>query len=106
MPSDSPWAIDRGVWVVVCCLDVAHAHFQLLEFFLQVGMLLRHLLVLRLPFIASLLQCLHLAFVVACLDIGLSEPGMWLVRSILVDQGISLLIGLSQTLVRTFGLLL
>ena len=38
-------------------------------------MLLGHLLVLRLPFIASLLQRLHLAFVVASLDIGLSESG-------------------------------
>jgi hypothetical protein len=36
-------------------------------------MLLSHLLVLRLPFIASLLQCLHLAFVVAGFHIGLSE---------------------------------
>ena len=90
----------------MCCSDIAHAHFQFLKFFLQVGVLLRHLLVLRLPFIASLLQCLHLAFVVAGLDIGLSEPGIGSALSSSMCHRVSLLVGLSQTLVRPFGFLL
>lgn len=92
--------------MVLCCSDIAHAHFQLLEFFLEVGVLLRHLLVLRLPFVASLLQCLHLAFVVASLDIGLSEPRVGSARSRSTSQRISLLVGLSQALVRCFGFFL
>ena len=54
-------------------LDVAHALLQFLQFLLEVGMLLGHLLVLVLPFVAGLLQCLDLALEVTGLDIGLAE---------------------------------
>jgi hypothetical protein len=44
---------------------------------LELTVLLRHLLVLGLPLVAFRLQCLHLALVVAGLDVGLAEPVGW-----------------------------
>lgn len=54
-------------------LDVAHALLQFLQFLLKIGMFLGHLLVLVLPLVASLLECLDFAFKMAGLDVGLSE---------------------------------
>ena|ERR1700761_5320963 len=88
-------------------LDVAHALFQFLQFLLEVGMFLGHVLVLVLPFIASLLQCLNLALEVAGLDVGLSESeGNALVRLSPMVRAVLLLIGFSQRLVSLFGFLL
>lgn len=46
-----------------------------MQVLLQLGVLLGHFLVLGFPLIALCLQCLHLALVVASLDVGLAEPG-------------------------------
>lgn len=45
-----------------------------MQILLQLGVLLGHLLVLGLPLITLRLEGLHLALVVAGLDIGLAEP--------------------------------
>lgn len=55
-------------------LDVADGDLKVVEILLQLGVLLGHLLVLGLPLVALRLEGLHLAFVVAGLDIGLAEP--------------------------------
>lgn len=55
-------------------LNVADGELEFLQILLQVVVLLGHLLVLGLPLIALCLQCLHLALVVAGLDVGLAEP--------------------------------
>lgn len=55
-------------------LNISHALLQFLEFLLKVCVLLGHLLVFGLPFIACLFQGLNFAFEVARLDIGLTQP--------------------------------
>lgn len=55
-------------------LNVADGELEFLQVLLQVAVLLGHLLILGLPLIALRLQCLHLALVVASLDVGLAEP--------------------------------
>lgn len=55
-------------------LDVADRHLQIVQLLLQLRVLLGHLLVLLLPLVAGRLQGLHLALVVAGLDVGLAEP--------------------------------
>lgn len=55
-------------------LDVAHALLQFLQLFLQIGMLLGHLLVLAFPFVPGLLKGLDFTLIVTGLDISLSEP--------------------------------
>lgn len=55
-------------------LDVANLGNEVVELLLGGIVLLGHLLVLGLPLVAGGLQGLHLALVVAGLDIGLAEP--------------------------------
>jgi hypothetical protein len=55
-------------------LDVANLGNEVVELLLGEVVLLGHLLVLGLPLIAGGLQGLHLALVVAGLDVGLAEP--------------------------------
>jgi hypothetical protein len=55
-------------------LDVANLGNKVVELLLGLVVLLVHLLVLGLPLIAGSLQGLHLALVVAGLDVGLAEP--------------------------------
>jgi hypothetical protein len=54
--------------------DIAHALLQLLQLFLQICILLGHLLVLLLPLVATLLESLHFSLVVTGFDVGLAEP--------------------------------
>jgi len=54
-------------------LDTAQRGFQVVQLFLEFGMLLGHLFVLAFPFVSGLLKSLDFAFVMAGLDIGLSE---------------------------------
>ena len=55
-------------------LDVANLCDKVVELLLGGGVLLCHLLVLGLPLVAGCLESLHLALVVAGLDVGLAEP--------------------------------
>ena len=64
-------------------LDVANLGDKVVELLLGEVVLLGHLLVLGLPLIAGGLQGLHLALVVAGLDIGLAEPVRWLTLSVM-----------------------
>ncbi len=58
----------------LCRLDIANFDLELLQLFLETGVLLGHLLVLLLPLVTLVLEGLHLAFKVAGLDIGLTKP--------------------------------
>lgn len=58
-----------------------------MQVLLQLGMLLGHLLVLGLPLITLCLQCLHLALVVASLDVSLAEPENTYGQSVLEKRG-------------------
>lgn len=53
-------------------LDAAQLALQFLQFLLQIRVFLGHLFILGFPFVALLLESLHLAFVMAGFDIGLS----------------------------------
>jgi hypothetical protein len=55
--------------------DVTNLCNKVVELLLGVGVFLGHVLVLLLPLVGGLLECLHLALVVAGLDVGLAEPG-------------------------------
>jgi hypothetical protein len=55
-------------------LNVADGDLEVVQILLQLGVLLGHLLVLGLPLVALRLEGLHLALVVAGLDVGLAEP--------------------------------
>lgn len=54
--------------------NVTNLRDEVVELLLGVGVLLRHVLVLLLPLVGGLLESLHLALVVAGLDVGLAEP--------------------------------
>lgn len=54
--------------------DVTNLRDEVVELLLGVVVLLGHVLVLLLPLVGGLLECLHLALVVAGLDVGLAEP--------------------------------
>lgn len=55
-------------------LDVADGDLEVVQVLLQLGVLLGHLLILGLPLVTLRLEGLHLALVVAGLDVGLAEP--------------------------------
>lgn len=55
-------------------LNVADGDLEVVQILLQLCVLLGHLLVLGLPLVALRLEGLHLALVVAGLDVGLAEP--------------------------------
>jgi hypothetical protein len=55
--------------------NVTNLRNKVVELLLGVAVLLGHVLVLLLPLVGGLLKCLHLALVVAGLDVGLTEPG-------------------------------
>jgi hypothetical protein len=57
-----------------CRSDVTNLRDEVVELLLGVVVLLGHVLVLLLPLVGGLLKCLHLALVVAGLDVGLAEP--------------------------------
>lgn len=59
-------------------LDVANLGNKVVELLLGLVVLLGHLLVLGLPLVAGGLQGLHLALVVAGLDVGLTEPASYM----------------------------
>jgi hypothetical protein len=54
--------------------DVTNLRNKVIELLLGVAVLLGHVLVFLLPLVGGLLECLHLALVVAGLDVGLAEP--------------------------------
>jgi hypothetical protein len=54
--------------------DVTNLRNKVVELLLGVAVLLGHVLVLLLPLVGGLLECLHLALVVPSLDVGLAEP--------------------------------
>ena len=56
------------------CSDVTNLRNKVVELLLGVAVFLGHVLVLLLPLVGGLLECLHLALVVAGLDVGLAEP--------------------------------
>jgi hypothetical protein len=94
-----------------CRSDVTNLRNKVVELLLGVAVLLGHVLVLLLPLVGGLLECLHLALVVAGLDVGLAEPARQSVLSVVLlihkdlPQNI-LLVGLPQVLVVLLGLLL
>lgn len=55
-------------------LNIAYRDFQVVEILLQLGMLLGHVFIFALPLVPRRLEGLHLALVMAGLDIGLAEP--------------------------------
>jgi hypothetical protein len=57
-------------------LHVADRDLQVVEILLQLSILLGHLLILALPLITGRFESLHLAFVVASLDVGLAKPSI------------------------------
>jgi hypothetical protein len=54
--------------------NVTNLRNKVVELLLGVAVLLGHVLVLLLPLVGRLLECLDLALIVAGLDIGLAEP--------------------------------
>ena len=69
-----PWVL--GGIDVGWCSDVTNLRNKVVELLLGVAVFLGHVLVLLLPLVGGLLECLHLALVVAGLDVGLTEPGL------------------------------
>ena len=67
-----PWVL--GGIDVGWCSDVTNLRNKVVELLLGVAVFLGHVLVLLLPLVGGLLECLHLALVVAVLDVGLAEP--------------------------------
>lgn len=67
-------------------LNVPNLQLKVLEFFLDLGVFLRHLLVLFLPLVSCGFESLDFAFVVACFDIGLAEPVSHNTVSFIVSQ--------------------
>jgi hypothetical protein len=55
-------------------LDVANFGLEVVQFLLNVGVFLGHLLELLLPLVTVLLESLDFALEVAGLDVGLAEP--------------------------------
>lgn len=69
-------ALDLGCIDVGWRSNVTNLRNKVVELLLGVAVLLGHILVLLLPLVGGLLKCLHLALVVASLDVGLTEPGL------------------------------
>ena len=57
-----------------CRSDVTNLRDEVVELLLGVAVLLGHVLVLLLPLVGGLLECLDLALIVAGLDVSLAEP--------------------------------
>ena len=57
-----------------CRSDVTDLRDEVVELLLGVAVLLGHVLVLLLPLVGGLLECLDLALIVAGLDVSLAEP--------------------------------
>lgn len=55
-------------------LNIAYRNFQVVEILLQLGVLLRHFLILAFPLITRRLKGLHFALVMAGFNVGLAEP--------------------------------
>lgn len=76
MRREKKGTFDKCLFYVVHskALDIADRPLQLLELFLDSGVLLRHLLVLGLPLLACGLESLHFTFEVSGLDVRLAQP--------------------------------